>query len=183
MLLKAIGMSPVNSLEESHPDVETARSTLHRVRKSVQQRGWWFNIDYNVTYTPDNVGHIDIPSFIYNVVPLEPTYVMRGSKLYDTENNTYVFTDDVIISTQVKILEWADMHETLQDYCAYYAAAQYVREELEDTAKEDSFKADAGIAMLQLRDLDLEAGQYNVFDNARVARARGGVRPYNLGRN
>ena len=49
MLLRAIGSSPVNSLNVAHPDVANALNSLERLRKSVQKRGWWFNTKLELT--------------------------------------------------------------------------------------------------------------------------------------
>ena len=179
MLLKEIGMTPVGSLDDNHPDVESALAVMNRIHNSKLLRGWWFNVDYDVTLTPDNtLSHITFSNEIRTAVPEDCTLVKRDRKLYDTVNNTYVFAGPQVMKTLTRIVAWDECDSSFQDYIAYLSAAQFVREELEDSAKETSLKEDAQQALVTLTDLDLEMGQYNVFDNARVRRARGGVRPY-----
>lgn len=183
MLLRAIGSSPVNSLETPHPDAANAKATLNRIRRQAQKRGWWFNIDYNVVFTPDPVtGEVVIPSIMSKVVMEDPSFVVRGGKLYDNQNQTYQFYPTMPpVATRLQyIVPWEDMPQSLQEYCAYLGAAHFVRDELEDNAKVESFRTEAGNSMLDVKKDDLEQGQYNIFKKKRVQRARIGVRPYAL---
>lgn len=183
MLLRAIGSSPVNSLETPHPDAANAKTTLNRIRRQAQKRGWWFNIDYNVVFTPDSTtGEIIIPSVMSKVVMENKQHQVRGGKLYNTQDQSYVFSSTMpptALRVQY-IVPWEDMPQSLQEYCAYTAAAHFIRDELEDNAKTASFREEAGVAMLDVKKDDLEQGQYNIFDKKRVIRARVGVRPYAL---
>jgi predicted nucleic acid-binding Zn ribbon protein len=181
MLLRLIGSSPVNDIENSHPDVANARTTLDRIRKQAQRRGWWFNIDYGVTYQPNEINEIVLADEVTTLVAGNRDYVQRGRKLYDKRCNTYKFTTDVVIERQVRYIEWDDMPDSMQMYCAYFAGAEFVRDELEDPQKQQDLQKSAGMAMLDVKKQDLEEGRYNIFANARIARARGGVRPYGRG--
>ena len=179
MLLRAIGSSPVNSLETPHPDAANAKTTLNRIRKQAQKRGWWFNIDYNVKFTPDpSTGVVDISPTMSKVVMVSPAHVVRGNKLYDNQNQTYKFTTPPVAIRVQYVTQWEDMPQSLQEYVAYVAAAHFVRDELEDSAKTASFREEAGLAMMGVKKDDLEQGQYNVFNKNRVAHALKGVRPY-----
>tara|TARA_R110002020_G_scaffold131052_5_gene293051 strand:- start:237 stop:857 length:621 start_codon:yes stop_codon:yes gene_type:complete len=180
LLLRAIGSSPVNSLDTDHPDAVNAKATLNRMRKQSQLSGWWFNIDYCVSFIPQPNGDILIPSTISKVVFESRYLVNRGGKLYDKMNQTYSFTEQQLATRVQYITPWDEMPVSLQLYTTYMAAAQYVRDELEDTAKEMAFKEDAAGAGLLMKKDDLEQGQYNIFDKKRVIRARIGVRPYAL---
>tara|TARA_R110000851_G_scaffold5402_4_gene22416 strand:+ start:6958 stop:7572 length:615 start_codon:yes stop_codon:yes gene_type:complete len=181
MLLRAIGSSPVNSLETLHPDAVNARTTLNRIRQQAQRRGWWFNIDYCVAFTPDpQTGEVAIPDTISKVVFENKYLVARGNKLYDKYNQSYVFSGLQIANRVQYTVLWDDMPPSLQENVAYVSAAHFVRDELEDTAKVQSFREEAAVAMRDVLKDDLEQGQYNVFDKGRVIRARIGVRPYAL---
>ena len=180
MLLRLIGSSPVNSISTNHPDAANARATLERIRKRVQRKGWWCNIDYNVQFQPDNLGFIQIPATISSFVT-NSCYVQRGSKLYDKVNNTFAFGAAVTASRVVRLLDWDDMPDLMQEYASYYAAAEFIRDELEDPQKETSLQRSAATSLLDLKKQELEEGQYNVFNNQRVARMRQGVSPYASG--
>lgn len=178
MLLRLIGSSPVNNIATPHPDAANAKTTLNRIRRQAQRRGWWFNIDYNTTYAPDENGNILIPDEISSLVAEDKNLIKRGKKLYNKLAQTFVFTTSIVACRTTRILEWDDMPECMQEYCAYFAAEQFVRDELEDPQKQADLKSSAGIAALDVKKQDLEEGRYNMFNNARVLQARAGVQPY-----
>jgi len=179
MLLRAIGSSPVNSLETPHPDAINAKATLNRWRKQVQAKGWWCNVDYTVTFTRDAVtGEIPVATHITKAVFQDSSIVIRGNKLYNKAIQSYVFTTN---PTAVRIqydLSWAELPASLQRHAAYAAAAQFVMDEIEDAAKSSYFKEQAGIAYVDVKSDDLSQRRLNVFDKTRVYLARKGVRPY-----
>ncbi len=72
------------------------------------------------------------------------------------------------------------MPDSMREVVAYQAAASFIRDEIEDTAKSEQMQNEAGMAMIDLKKEDLEQGQYNSFDKMRVIKARVGVRTYNL---
>ena len=178
MLLRLTGSSPVNSLESNHPDVANARVTLKRVRKQLQQAGWWFNIDYNIVLTPNNSNEIVFGSTISSVKTHDTSLIKRGNKLYNRSLQTYKFYQPITVQRITYILDWDDMPDTMQSYCAYYAASQFVRDELEDANKQADLDKSAAMALIDLRAQDLDEGQYNIFDKSRVRKARYGTQPY-----
>lgn len=179
LLLRAIGSDPVNSLSTQQPDAANARDTLNRYRKRAQKRGWWFNIQYNVEFQSVN-GEIRIPEEYTLVVFANSHLVKRGKRLFDTLNNTYQITSNQIAIRTVYTVVWDEMPTSMQEHVTYLAAASFVRDEIEDSAKQREFKEEAGIAALDVKKEDLEQGNYNAFDKSRVIRARVGVSPYDL---
>jgi len=179
MLLRLIGSSPVNNVDTPHPDASNAKTTLNRIRRQAQRRGWWFNIDYNLTYSPDDVGNILIPDEISSLVAVDNNFFKRGKKLYNKYDNTFIFTGPVEIYREVRILEWDDMPDCMKEHCAYLAGSQFVRDELEDPQKQQDLNISAGQAMIDVKKQDLEEGRYNTFNKSRVLQARAGVQPYN----
>tara|TARA_R110002096_G_scaffold142061_7_gene297151 strand:+ start:7466 stop:8062 length:597 start_codon:yes stop_codon:yes gene_type:complete len=178
MLLRAIGSSPVNSLDVAHPDVANARASLNRLRKSVQKRGWWFNQDYNVVFQVNSVGEVTIPKEITKFVSDNVSLVKRGRKVYNTSTQTFLINTNVRAIKTVRTLEWEDMPASMQEYAAYLACAQFISDEIEDTNKEEKYQRLAGISKIDVDEEDLDSAKVNVFNNSRVSRARGGVTPY-----
>ncbi len=179
MLLRAIGSSPVNSLNVAHPDVANALNSLERLRKSVQKRGWWFNTDYNVVFQADiNTGEVRLPKEITKFIPAEATFVKRGRQVYNSQTQTFNIGTNVTALKTVRSLEWEDLPSSMQEYAAYLACAQFISDELEDTTKEEKYQKLAGISKIDLDAEDLESIKVNVFHNARVMRARSGQTPY-----
>jgi hypothetical protein len=178
MLLRLIGATPVNDLNTTYPEAANARVTLNRVRRKVQKRGWWFNIDYSLCYTPTLEGEIVVSDDITSLVAEDKSHVLRGRKMYDKLNQTFVFKCPIRAIKTIRTLEWDDMPESVQEHCAYYAGAEFVRDEVEDSDKVKSLMADAGQCLIEVKKEDLEIGQYNMFDAQRTLQARKGVQPY-----
>lgn len=178
LLLRAIGSSPVNSLTTTHPDASNAKATLDRARIQLQLTGWWFNIDYDVAFTPDTTGQIVVSQDITKVILEDKYIVQRGRKLYNKSTQTYVFTGEVLARRIQYVLPWETLPASMQLYATYYAAAQFVRDTLGDAGKVSEFLTESVNARLDVKKDDLEQGQYNSFDAGRVLRARQGVRPY-----
>lgn len=179
MLLRAIGSAPVNSLETNHPDAVNAKATLDRWRKQAQSRGWWCNLDYEVTFTRDSVtGEIPVALHISKAIFQDKSIIIRGNKLYNKATQSYVFTENPVATRVQYTLLWEDMPESMQRHAAYAAAKAFVMDEIEDQSKAREFAQDAGIALVDLKRDDLEQGGYNVFNKTRVMKARRGVRPY-----
>ena len=181
MLLRLIGSSPVNAVDTDHPDAANARATLKRISRRTQRKGWWCNIDYNVILRPNERGEIIVSGEVSSLVPQDPNLTLRGTRLYDKRQQTDKFTADVTVTRLVHILDWDDMPQVMQEYCAYYAASEFVRDELEDPNKEASLRESAAASFLDLKKQELEEGQYNIFCKGRVQQARNGIRPYGRG--
>ena len=178
MLLRLVGSSPVASLDSGHPDAANARTTLRRLLRQSQKRGWWFNQDYQVYYQPQPDTHIYVHESICLLIMQDSTIVQRWDKLYDKCNQTYSFYESKLALRQVTALAWDDVPETFQEYVAYFAAVQYVRDELEDPDKQQELKESTAQAFNDVKKLDLEAGRYNIFHHQRTLQARAGVQPY-----
>jgi hypothetical protein len=114
-------------------------------------------------------------------VPQDPNLTLRGIKLYDKRQQTDKFSAEVTVKRLVRILDWDEMPQVMQEYCAYAAASEFVRDELEDPNKEASLRESAAVSFLDLKKQELEEGQYNIFSKGRVQQARNGIRPYGRG--
>ncbi len=59
-ILGSIGQSPITTLNFSNPETEFIYNILTEVSKDVQNEGWQFNLEENVTKTPNQTsGHDD----------------------------------------------------------------------------------------------------------------------------
>jgi hypothetical protein len=180
MLLRLIGQRAVNDFETTLPSAENARDTLKRIRGTAQARGWWFNLDYNVVYSPDVVTkEIVLPSQVRAVRTENDGIIKRGNKLYNRIDQTFKFDSNVLVVREQRTVDWVDMPADMQIHVAYKAGAEFIRDELEDATKEEALNISAGMALLDLKKQELEANRFNVFNTPRVGLARSGQRPYN----
>lgn len=178
VMLSNIGQSEVNSLTSGHPDVANARKTLDRARKRIQRPGWWFNREYELTITPEPVtGKLRVAD-LTEVEVRDYEIVQRGDYLYNRVTQSYVFTEAITLVTAIRYLDWDLLPDTAKDAALFRAAAEFVRDELEDPNKEAALREDESTAMVALKEEDLNVQKYNVFNKRHVANARLGVRPY-----
>lgn len=178
MLLRLIGATPVNDINTTYPEAANARATLTRIRRKVQKRGWWFNIDYSLCYEPNEDGEVVVSNDITSLVAEDRRYILRGTKMYDKVNQTFQHACTIRAIKTIRTLQWDDMPESVREHCAYFAGAEFVRDELEDYDKMKSLMASAGQSLIEVKKEDLESGQYNMFDTQRTLQARKGVQPY-----
>ena len=128
-MLDTIGEAPVSVIEGSAlVDVKIAVNTLSMVSKQVQAEGWAFNTDLEYPLPKDGYGNILIPTNLlrfrlskqglsnYKVAP-----VIRGTKLYDRGNHTFVFTTDVL-GDLVFLLPFTDLPQSARNYIMVKAA-------------------------------------------------------------
>lgn len=178
-MLKAIGSQVVNSVNTEHPDVQNARRVIREVLVEAQQRGWWFNTEYNVTLYPDTNKEISVSSDVHAIQPtVGGSVVLRGKKLFNAETNTYKFDCNVVCNTLIRIMVWEEVPESLQAYIKYKAASSFVRDEIGDAQKAAAFTEDAKRAWTQVLADDLESRPVNALHSANALKMRSGVRPY-----
>lgn len=181
MLLRLIGSSPVNSLSTPHPDAANAKVTLDRIRKQFQRKGWWFNVDYKVTLNPDNNDEIKLPDTYSTVIFQNSCLIKRGKYVYNKVEQTNKIKEPVVIDRAVTTLDWDELPHSVQEYCAYFAGSQFIRDELEDPQKEANLQQSATQVLIDVRQQDLEESKFNMFNKRRVMQARAGVMPYGRG--
>lgn len=120
IMLSGIGEAPVNSLDEVTADVSIAYAILAEIAKETQLEGWQWNTEDNYPLTPDRDGYIKVSPSAVRVAfreasPLELT--MRGNKVYDRVNHSYIFPKDTVIRvTLTMLLPFEELPETARRY-------------------------------------------------------------------
>jgi len=121
-LLALIGEAPVSTITDTGlADVNLATQMLRNNSRSVQTRGWSFNVDTEYTITRDTSNFINIPSNALVVAPTNWTgvrAVQRGSKMWDLENKTFVFSNDLLVD-----IVWFQPFNELPDHARQYIYA------------------------------------------------------------
>jgi len=176
-MLITIGEQPVSSLDNlaGLQDASIARQILSNISRAVQSKGWVFNLDLQVTYTPDSNGEINLGS---NVIRIDTTskvrsatkdIVERGGKLYDREKNTSVFTDDIKVD-RVIVLNFDDLPEAARRYIATRAARVFHDRVVGSGELHRFFQEDELQAWSELLEYEAEVGDYTIFDDYDVYR-------------
>lgn len=101
-MLGTLGETPLNTLTDAHTYRGACLSTLDKVNKATQAKGFWYNRE-NLALTVNPLDFkIYLPGDTINVRSgAEPALVQRGNLLYDTYNGTNLFdaakTVDVVL--------------------------------------------------------------------------------------
>lgn len=173
-MLSTIGESPVNTVEDTgNVDVVIARQILQSVSREVQARGWHFNTEKNYNITPDSEGYLVLPNTVLKVDTVYPDdskdVVVRGSKLYDRENHTYVFTDAVKVDMTV-LLTFDELPEVARNYVTIRASRIFQERVVGSDTLQAFNSQDEARAMVSLMeyeadtaDLNILSGNYSVY--------------------
>ena len=148
MMLASIGESPIAALNDGLVDAEIASNYLNQISKATQLQGWAFNTLKDYTLTPDNDGYINLPlNTLKVIVPGERRYTQRGSKMYDNESHTDVFSSSLTVDLVIA-LEFDQLSEALRQYL-YMAAGRRFQDNMaaepsiHSISKEDELRAKA----------------------------------------
>jgi hypothetical protein len=130
-ILSVLGEAPVSALgDPENPviaEVSAALNALHMVSRSLQNQGYSFNTEHDYTLSPDGDGFIQLPLNVIraDVDPWGPDCIMdvvvRGGRLYNRTDHTFVFTDPIQASL-VLLLEFDELPEAARQYIMIKAA-------------------------------------------------------------
>lgn len=173
-MLSTIGESPVNTVEDTgNVDVVIARQILQTASREVQARGWHFNTEINYTITPDSEGYLVLPKTVLKVDTVYPDsskdVVVRGSRLYDREKHTYVFTDAVKVDMTI-LLTFDELPEVARNYVTIRASRIFQERVVGSDTLHAFNSQDEARAMVSLMeyeadtaDLNILSGNYSVY--------------------
>jgi hypothetical protein len=183
-MLAHIGESPVSTISDAVAlpvSASTALATLNEVSKEVQGEEWHFNSIPKLTLSPNNEGRIGVPANAILLDAIDPSIdvTMRGSSLFDRENNTNIFSKDIDVKVTV-LLDWDELYEQARRYITLRASRIFQArlvgsKELESLIARDEYQARA-----RLEDADSSHSARTMFDNYDVAVRIGINRNYKL---
>jgi len=132
-ILSAVGEAPITSTEFISNSVSAtiANNILNEVDRGFQSKGWSFNTEYGGTLTRNTSNFIYIPSNTIRItfnptsnVGLKP--IQRGTRIYDAENNTYVFSQNIIWNEKVTLLDFSELPESARNYIIVKASRLFL---------------------------------------------------------
>lgn len=169
IMLGTIGESPINSLDAATGvvDAVTARSILAEVSVQVQEEGWHFNTDYEFVLTPDNSGTIYIPA---NCIEVDASQydrtgvdvAIRGNRLYDRKNKTYVFQESIKADLTI-LLEFNELPQAARHYITIRAARVFQQRVVGSQTLGAFTEADEARALRQMRRYEAKTADYNIL--------------------
>ena len=133
IMLAAIGEAAVSSLETATTvEVTQAKKLLSNTNRSLQQKGWHFNTEWDVTLSVNGDGNIPVGNSVLSVLVPGTLTTLRGINgpmhLYDLDNNTFTFTANKTNAVTITLLEFVDTPQTFRQYVTLRAARIFQEE-------------------------------------------------------
>lgn len=166
-MLSAIGESPVNTLEgDTNADVANCRRILNQVNTEVQSKGWTFNIEENVTLTPDVFSKLInwLPDYLSVRSPSGASvYLNRGGYVYDRTARTDEFTDPLTVNL-IRLRGFEEMPVPFRTYIVARAARRFNIRFFGAAEIEASLQAEEQEAWQAVQEFELDFGAFNMMD-------------------
>lgn len=162
-MLERVWESPVSSLETSGvSSVALAKRVLDESIRAVLAKGWAFNVEDNVTLTPDANGNINVPSNALEVDTMDEEnldVVVRGSRLYNKEDHTFAFTR----SLKCRVIYLFDFEELPQAARTYIScvAARVFKDAWEQRVPPSTADAEEQLALVAFEQHEAITGDHN----------------------
>jgi|TARA_R100001244_G_C5154744_1_gene130219 hypothetical protein len=166
-LLAAIGESSVSSIETvTTVDVTQAKRTLSQINREVQQKGWHFNTEWDVTLSLDSDNRLPLGTNVLSAYSPTNLATMRGRSgtmyLYDLNDNTFTWTKAITDLVVIKLLDFQDLPQTARRYITTKAARVFQEEIIGQTTAETVNRQEEVEAYADMLDDESERSGFNV---------------------
>lgn len=128
--LQAIGEAPLplGTIPSEFPlgsDTQVAASIVDDVWIEMQNKGWWFNTDYNFKLYPDSSGFISFPETVLRIDGGRyQSLVKREGMLYDKKEQTFIFKEPKEVNV-IWAISYSDLPVAAYEYIASRAARKF----------------------------------------------------------
>lgn len=166
-ILAAIGEPPVSSIDaEANADVANARRILANVNRSIQSKGWTFNIEENVTLQPDlfSKGIPWIPTWLQVLSSSgATTYVKRGDYLYDISTKSDVFESAPTVRL-IQLRDYDEMPQCFRDLIVCKACRKFNMRFFGDDNVDNALAQEEAEFTITCNEYELDYGNFNMLD-------------------
>jgi len=177
LMLMTIGEYKVNDLINlaGRSDAAIAKDILNNTSRAVQSKGWTFNTDFDKELIPDTTGQIKLGGSILRIDSTstvrssQKDIIERANKLYDRQNNTHIFTENVIVDT-VTYFNFEDLPEAARRFISIRSARVFHDRVVGSGELHRFFQEDEGQAWSELLEYESDVGDYTIFDSYDVYR-------------
>lgn len=172
--LRAVGESPVTSVDSQNPYVITANNIVETSRKDLLSEGWWFNTQRNLTLTPDRNKYIYVPQ---NTLAIDTndrlgSIAVRGDRLIDLYENTYEFKSPVTLDL-TEDLTFKELPFAASRTIAYLSAVEMQRAYEMEVNKLQSYQEQYQFSYIQLKKLHLRNRNLNHLNSPQSVKMLG----------
>jgi hypothetical protein len=169
IMLDVIGEQPVNTLEgQQITEARQALSVLEEFHKAGQSRGWTWNTEQGYPFPKAVDGTITVPANLASLVLVDvhdwgTRFVLRGTRIYDTEAHSYVMPDalQVLRADVVWFLPWDECSEAYNRWANIRAARAFAGRALGDASIPRLVALDEEAALIELERAEADQAQGN----------------------
>lgn len=168
-MLAAIKEQPVASVTGTGSDfVEMAIAKLELVSSIVQAQGWTFNTLYEVELTLGVDNTIEFPDNTLAIIRaysgrlLERVSEVNG-KLFDVDNNTDEWTDNVTVDYIVK-REWENLPFWIQNYIMAKSAQEFQMEVMGSKTADETLSRQVREAFLFAKAMKIKQANKSIYE-------------------
>jgi len=197
-MLAAIGQAPVNSVDQTNPDVAICSRTLKQVSQEVQSEGWTFNRVLNYMQQPDSQGIISIrpvnadPStdFILQMDLSHNTLYSRDKQsiakergssicLYDMYSNSYDWgTEPVEVDITYYFATLGALPPAAQNYIVARASSILSMQTVGDQNQYAMLQQQEVMARVYLQEYETSQGDYTFFGHTKGSNYYNSYQPF-----
>ena len=183
-VLSNAGLAPVSSLSNENPMVAMATNLLLETSRNIQVEGFAFNTEHHYPLTPDVNGEIVVPDNvlsldIYDLQTLKEDPVLRGNRLYDRYNHTFVFTHP-LEGDVVWCFDFVDCPEAFKSYVTIRAANLFAGRAVGSVEAVKFGEREELLARAAFLNYDAQQGDYNFLGDRTGRRLVESFRPYSV---
>lgn len=171
LCLRYIGEAPIpegmtlDELDTQHEAV-VINQIIDEASEKTQLQGWWFNTE-PWTFRPDiTTQKIGIPNNVLYFKATNGDYILKGTALYNRDNQTYIFTEPI----EADVI-WSIVFADLPTSCAYYVAYTAAKEAQMlfngDTTIDKDLSARIQEAYIRLQREHLQYKRHNLISGSR----------------
>lgn len=129
MCLGTKGIEPVDTINAGDVEQASILNALNATDLEVQMAGWAWNTNYNQSLALNTSGHAPLPD---QTLLVRAAYwggrliaaVQRGTELYDSLNNTLVWTSVPVVDVTFRV-PFTDMPQAARNYIAVLAGHRW----------------------------------------------------------
>lgn len=172
-VLTRCNLPPVSTVDPPpSPAVSTIVQLIEQTNRDKQAKGWWFNLDHEVTLTPGLDGHIDLSASDIVQVETRTTtkfYAIRGGLLYELEAQSDEFSEPVVVDVQ-RLIPFGDTPTTWQTYLANHVAWLYSQQFRGNSGSTQTLQSEAWNSWVRVLQEDSRSLKRTVYDSPYTAR-------------
>jgi len=164
--LSASGQMPVNQIDtNTTPEARLIVNILDTVQREVLAEGWDWNTEYEVVLEASQVsGKVAVPPRYLRFNPIDkPWQLVRGGFVWDRKDQTYEI-DESVRGTVVLYFDWDELPHEARNYVTKRTARRYYEQHIGSSDSLRSLYQDEMDARRLLLDVDLDVGDYSIFD-------------------